>query len=110
MAKYQRVAKDFLFKITFTAEDKLKGKQLKHAIYYYHYLLPGTTKQIKSKEAENAPTENNVTIELDDQSERFPVGMPVYKEFNKVEHKGNIISYDSQHRLYELDYEDINKE
>ena len=60
------MAQDFLFEITFTSEDKLKGKQLKCAIDDYHHLLPGTTKQIKSKAAEDAPTENDVTIELDD--------------------------------------------
>ena len=99
-----------MFEITFASEDKLKSKQVKYAIDDYHNLLPGTTKWIKSKESENAPTENNVTIELDDWSERFPVGMPVYKEFDKVEHKGKIIGYDSRHRLYKVEYEDGDKE
>ena len=58
------MGKDFLFEITFTDEDKLKGKQLKREIGDYHYLLPGTTKRIKSKESDNAPTKNYVTIEL----------------------------------------------
>ena len=43
-AKDQGVSTDFLFQITFDPEDKLKGKQLKRAIYDYYFLLPGTTK------------------------------------------------------------------
>ena len=55
-AKDQGVDKDFSFQITFVAEDKLKGKQLKRAIDDYHLLLPGTTKQIKAKVSEDSPT------------------------------------------------------
>ena len=104
------MTKDFSFEITFAAEDKLKGKQLKRAIDDYHFLLPGTTKRIKSKVSEDAPTANNVTTKLDDRTERFKLGMPIFKEFDKNGNKGNIIGYDSLHRLYEVEYEDGNKE
>ena len=36
--------------------------------------------------------------------------MSVYMEFDKVEHKGKIIGYDSWPRLYEVEYEDGYKE
>ena len=45
-----------------------------------------------------------MTLELDDRLDRFEIGFPIYKEFNKVEHKGKIIGYDSKHRLYEVEY------
>ena len=108
-AKDQGVAKDFSFEITFAAEDKLKGKQSKCAINNYHFLLPGITKQIKAKVSDNAPTANNVTPKLDDRLEKFKIGMPIFKEFDKVEHKGKIIGYDSRHRFYEVEYEDGDK-
>ena len=103
-------AKDFSFEITFAVEDKLKGKQLKRSIDDYHFLLPGTTKQIKAKLSEDASTANSVTTKLDDRTEQFKLGMPIFKEFDKVKHKGKIIGYNSQHRLYEVEYEDGNKE
>ena len=106
-SKDQGMDKDFSF--NFASEDKLKGNQLKRADYY-HYLLPGTTKRIKSKVSDNAPTLNNVTLELDDISEQFKIGMLVFKKFDKVEHKGKFIGYDSQHRLYEVEYENGDKE
>ena len=40
-AKDQGVAADFLFKITFAPEDKLKEKQLKQAIEDYHFFASG---------------------------------------------------------------------
>ena len=109
-ANDQGVAANFLFKITFAPEDKLKGKQLKQAIDYCHFLLPGTTKRIKLKVTTTEPDENEVTLELDDRSDRFEIGMPLYKEFNKVEHKRKIIGYNLKHQLYEVEYEDGNKE
>ena len=57
-AKDQGVAADISFEITFAPEDKLKGKQLKRAIDNYHFLLPGTTKRMKSKTTTTAPDEN----------------------------------------------------
>ena len=95
-AKDQGVAKDISFEITFAAEDKLKGKQLKRVIGDYHFLLPGTMKQIKAKVSEDAPTVNDVTTKLDNRTERFKLGMPIFKEFDKVEHKGKIIGYNSR--------------
>ena len=109
-AKDQGVDKDFLFEITFAVEDRPKGKKLKRAIDNYHFLLPGTIKRIKLKVSEDAPTANDVTLKLDHRLEQFKIGIPVFKEFNKVEHKGKVIGYDSQHRLYEVEYEDGDKE
>lgn len=51
-----------------SAEKKLKGNQLKYIIDDYHFFLPVTTKQIKSKVSEDVPTETDLTIKLDDQS------------------------------------------
>ena len=76
----------------------------------YHFLLLGTTKRIKLMVTTTAPDENEVTLELDDRSDRFEIGFPIYKEFNKVEHKGKIIGYNSKHQLYEVEYEDGDKE
>ena len=74
----------------------------------------GKTKTVKRGELRSSQhqhrKEYNVINELDDWSERFPVGMPMYKEFDKVEHKGKIIGYDSWHMLYEVEYEDRDKE
>lgn len=36
--------------------------------------------------------------------------MPIFKEFDKIEHKGKVIGYNSQHRLYEVEYKDEDKE
>ena len=51
-----------------------------------------------------------MTLELDDILDGFEIGFTIYKEFNKVEHKGKIIGYNSKHRLYEVEYEDGDKE
>lgn len=40
---------DLFFSITFTPERKLTKKKLKHVINNYHFLTPGTTKNIKLK-------------------------------------------------------------
>ena len=102
--------KNFLFEITFAAEDKLKRKQLKHAIDDYHFLLPRTTDQVKSKVSEDASVANDVTLKLDDRLEQFKYGLPIFKEFEKVEHKGKVIEYDSWYQLYEVEYKDGDKE
>ena len=95
--KDQGVAADFSFKVTFAPEDKLKGKQLKRVIYNYHFLLLGTTKRIISKVTATAKEDNEVKLKLDDRSGRFEIVMSIYKEFNKVEHKGKIIGYNLKH-------------
>ena len=46
----------------------------------YHFLLPGTIKQIKLKVSKDVPSANNdVTLKLDDRSKQYKIGMPIFK-------------------------------
>ena len=76
-AKDQGVDQNFLLEINFAPKDKLKGELLKHAIDDYHFLLLGTTKQIKSKVSDDSPETNDVTLKLDDRLKRFKIDMQV---------------------------------
>ena len=100
----QGVVPQFLFNITIAREKQLQGKKLKKAINDYHFLTPGTTKCIKSKvsSSEEESELNNV----DDGSQRFPLGFKVYKLFEGVPFTGKIIGYNSNNRLYQIVYED----
>ena len=63
------MSKQFLFEITFAREEQLQGKKLKKAIDDYHFLTPGTTKQIKLKALSSE--ENSALEGVDDGSKRY---------------------------------------
>ena len=45
---------------------------------------------------------------MDDGSIRFHVGTRVFKVFGKVEHRGEVKSYDPVNKLYHIVYDDDN--
>merc|ERR1739836_31302 len=83
---------------------------LKRAIDDYHDLTPGTTKRICDKYPDDDGDDDGVSFDLDNRTKRFDIGFPIYKVFDNKEYKGKIIGYDSQHRLYQVQYEDGDKE
>ena len=103
-AQHQGVATQFSFDITFAREEQLQGKKLKKAIDNYHFLTPGTTKLIKSKVS--PPEEEDELEDVDDGSKRFPIGFKVYKMFENIPFKGKVTGYDSNNKLYHIEYED----
>ena len=102
---HQGVVPQFSFDITFAREEQLQGKKLKKAIDDYHCLTPGTTKRVKSK-ISSPETEELGLDDVDDGSQRFPLGFKVYKLFEGVPFTGKITGYDSNNRLYHIEYED----
>ena len=103
-AKKQGVADDFSFEITFAREEKLTGKKLKRAIDDYHFLTPGTTKRIKSKDVSSE--EDEIDTDVDDGSERFKIGFKIYKLFDGIPYKGTVVGYDETNKLYKIKYDD----
>ena len=89
------VVQEFSFHFIFV------GKKLKHAIDDYHLLIPGMTKTIKSK-----VVHDEVNEELDDGSKRFGYNSKVFKVFNNVEYKGNVVGYNPKTKIYQIEYED----
>lgn len=69
----------------------MQEKKLKQVINDYHFLTPGTTKWIKSKDPDEVPELNEVSTELDDQSNKFEIGFPVYKAFDNIKHKRKLL-------------------
>ena len=106
--KEQGVEKNFKFKITFSCKQNLQGKKLKCAIDDYHYLTPGTTKRTKSKPAKYHG--ECISTKLDDRYTCFKLGFQIYKVFGNKEYKGKIIWYDSNNRLYIVEYKDEDTE
>ena len=104
----QRLEKDFKFQITFSREQNLQGKKLKGAIDNYHYSTPGTTKRIKSKPS--VDDDEDISTDLDDQSTCFKIGFLIFKVFDNKEYKVKIVGYDSKNQLYQVEYEDGDKE
>ena len=71
---------------------------------FYGY-AQGTTKTIKSK-PEKLPDMKDV----DDESERFGLGMTVYKVFNDIEYIGKVQGYNPHTKLYFIVDDDGDKE
>ena len=95
------------FSITFAPERPITGKKLRRAIDGYHHFTPGTTKKIKSKHIEE-PAEDMRAV--DDDSARLHVGTTVFKVFGKVEHRGTVTGYNPKTKLYNITYDDDDRE
>ena len=106
----QGVDKDMKFKTTFARVEPMDGKKLKQAIYDYHDLTPGTIKRICDKYPDDDGDDDGLLFDLDNRTKRFDIGFPIYKVFDNKEYKGKIIGYNSQHQLYQIQYEDGDKE
>ena len=83
---------------------------MKRTIDDYHDLAPGTTKQIRDKYPDDDGDDDDVSFDLDNRTKRFDIGFLIYKVFDNKEYKRKIIGYDSQHQLYQVQYEDGDKE
>ena len=69
------------FSITFSLEQLITGKKLRHAIDDYYHFSSGVTKKIKAKHIEEL-SEDMDTVH--DNSTRFHVGTPVFKVLGKL--------------------------
>ena len=95
------------FELSFAPEPKLQEEKLKKAIDDYHNYAPGTTKLIKSK-----PERTDEELEaVDSPSEkRYDVNTKIFKVFDGVEYKGSVTGYNTQTKLYHIEYEDGDNE
>ena len=73
-------------------------------------MTPGITKQICDKHSDDNNDDESVSYDLDNRTKQFDIGFPIYKVVVNREYKRKIIGYDSQHRLYQVRYEDGDKE